>query len=194
VRLGVLGGTFDPPHLGHLVLAEFAREQLALDRVRFIPAGDPWRKTGREVSPAAHRLEMTHLAIDHDPYFEIDDCEVLRPGATYTVETLLAVRESLQPDDVLYFIAGEDALADMPSWRDPAGIVAVARIAVVPREGAPLPAGLPFPPERIDRIEMPYIGISSTLIRERVRAGLSLRYLVAPAVAAYIRAQGLYLS
>ena len=192
MRLGVLGGTFDPPHVGHLIVAEFAREQLHLDSVRFIPAGDPWRKAGRDIAAAPHRLAMTRLAVADNESFAVDDREVQRSGPSYTVDTLREIKEqSLPPDGELFFVLGEDALVDLPYWRDPAAIAALARIAVVPRAGNP-PVDLPFVSERVVRVEMPYIGINSTLVRERTRLGLSLRYLVAPAVAAYIREQGLY--
>ena len=192
MRLGVLGGTFDPPHVGHLIVAEFAREQLHLDSVRFIPAGDPWRKAGRDIAAAAHRLAMTRLAVADNESFAVDDREVRRSGPSYTVDTLREIKEqSLPPGGELFFILGEDALADLPYWRDPAAIAALARIAVVPRAGNP-PVDLLFVSERVVRVEMPYIGINSTLVRERARLGLSLRYLVAPAVAMYIKEQGLY--
>lgn len=192
MRLGVLGGTFDPPHVGHLVLAELAREQLRLDRVRFIPAGDPWRKAHREVTPARHRLEMVRLAVADNAAFEVDDCEVMREGATYTVDTLRLLRAALGPADEVYFLVGEDALVDMAAWRDPAGIADQALIAVAPRDDVELPPNLPIDRDRVVRVDMPYIAISSTELRERARRGLSLRYLVPPAVEAYIRENRLY--
>ena len=139
MRVGILGGTFDPPHIAHLILAEVAREQLNLDKVLFIPAGDPWRKSDRTVTSGSHRLAMTKLAIKGNAAFEIDDCEIRREGATYTVDTLRELRARLHPDDVLVFLVGQDALADMPHWRDPAGIAEAAVIAIAPRDGAPLP-------------------------------------------------------
>jgi nicotinate-nucleotide adenylyltransferase len=193
VNIGVLGGTFDPPHLGHLILSQFALEQLHLDKVLFIPAGDPWRKAERAVTSSAHRLEMTRRAVSDNPAFELDDREVKRSGPSYTVETLREIRQSLGPDANLFFVVGEDALADMPAWRDPEGIAAEAKLAVAPRKDAPLPEGLSIPAWRMVRIEMPYIGISSTLIRERARQKLGLGYLVPSTVAAYIREQSLYL-
>jgi nicotinate-nucleotide adenylyltransferase len=192
VKLGIFGGTFDPPHVGHLILAEHAREQLQLDGVRFLPAGDPWRKSGRDLASAADRLAMTRLAVAGNEAFGVDDREMTREGPTYTVDTLREMRAVLSPADELFFILGGDALADLPYWHDPAGIAALARIAVVPREGASLPR-LPFGAERLVRVEMPYIGISSTLVRERARRGLSLRYLVPPAVEGYILERSLYM-
>jgi len=191
LRVGVFGGTFDPPHIGHLILAQHAYEQLHLDCVLFIPAGDPWRKRSRDVTPAFHRLAMTRLATVDNSVFSVDDCEVTREGATYTVDTLRELNGRLGAGSELFFILGEDALADLPHWRDPEGIAAEAMIAVVPREGVELPP-LPFSSERLVQVVMPYIGISSTELRIRARDGLSLRYHVPSGVEAYIHEQGLY--
>jgi len=190
MRTGVLGGTFDPVHLAHLVLAEQAREQLRLDRVLFVPAGDPWRKAHREVSPARQRVEMTRLAIADNPAFELDEREVKREGPTYTVDTLHELRRAY-PSDELFLLLGEDALADLPFWRDPEGIAAAAQIVVAPRSGADAPE-LPFEASRVVRIDMPRLEISSTDLRARAAEGRSLRYLVPAAVEAYIRENGLY--
>lgn len=189
LRLGVLGGTFDPVHVGHLILAESARTQLGLDRVLFIPAGDPWRKASRAVTRGEHRLAMVRLAIADNPAFEVDEREVRRPGPSYTSETLRELRGGLAAGDEIYFLLGEDALVDLPNWHDPAEILRSAWLAVAPRGGAPLPA---LAEARVVRVEMPYIGISSSDLRERVRHGLGLRYLVPPSVEAYVREQGLY--
>ena len=185
--LGLLGGAFDPPHLGHLALGERARRQLGLARVRLLPAGDPWRKAARGVTPAAERLAMTRLAAQGDPAFEVDAREVERPGPSYTVDTLRELRDEGERDVVL--ILGSDALADMPCWREPDAIVALARLAVAPRAGQPVeaPAGA-----RLLVIDMPPLAISSTLVRERVRAGEPLDGLLPDAVAAHVRARGLY--
>jgi nicotinate-nucleotide adenylyltransferase len=197
-RTGVLGGTFDPPHLGHLILAEEARCALALDRVLLVPAAQPWRKSDRAVSPAAARLAMLRLAVAGDPYFDVSTLEIDRGGPTYTVETLAALRAELAPVDELYFILGEDALLDLPRWRDPAGIIRLARVAVAARDGdlsadlAALEQQIPGIRARVDVVPMPQIGISSTEIRRRVREGGSIRFLVPPAVAGYIAEQGLY--
>lgn len=192
--IGLLGGTFDPPHVGHLVLGECAREQLGLERVYFMPAGDPWRKAGLGVTSAAHRLAMTHLAIADNPGFHLDEREVERIGPTYTVDTLREMHGQGLDDVVL--ILGSDALADMPAWRDPDVITALARLAVAPKgadqgEQAWLAAqlGLDAPPIVV---EMPPLPVSSTLVRERVQEGMPIRYLVPPAVEDYIREHGLY--
>lgn len=200
VRVGVLGGTFDPIHIGHLVLAEQAREQLALGEVLFVPAGDPWRKAGRRITPAGDRVAMVELAIAGNPAFHVCRIEVERPGPSYSVETLARLAAE-RPEAELYFILGEDALFDLPNWKDPAGIVSLARIAVAARGPASRLDALP--PERLDRlvpglgarfvrVEMPAIGVSATDLRERVRRGGTVRYLVPEAVERYIGERGLY--
>ena len=193
MRIGVLGGTFDPIHIAHLLLAEQAREQLALDKVLLIPAGDPWRKAGRDIAPAPLRLQMTRLAADGNGYLEVDDREIRREGATYTVDTLRELRAELDEDDDLFLLLGDDALADIPNWKDPASLPDFAVMAVVPRQGYDLPESLPFDPAKVVRVDLPYIDISSTDLRERVRAGRSLRYMVPEAVRSFIEEQGLYL-
>ncbi len=198
MRLGVLGGTFDPPHLGHLILAQCAFAQLKLDAVKFIPAGDPWRKVSYEVTPAQHRLEMARLAVAGDARFGVDDCEVRRQGPTYTSETLTELRSALGASAQLYFLVGEDAVEDMRYWRDPQAIFAAARLAVAPRLDAPVPVpptggGLePLVLPDHDRLDMPYIGINATDLRARIRRGESVKYLVPETVDAYIREHGLY--
>jgi nicotinate-nucleotide adenylyltransferase len=192
MRIGVLGGTFDPIHIAHLLLAEQAREQLALDVVLFIPAGDPWRKAGREVAPAAARLAMTRLAVEPYEAFEVDDCEVRRAGPTYTVETLRELHARYGAEEDLFLLLGGDALSDLPYWHDPSGIAEEAMVVVAPRRDAVSPESLPFPPERVLTIEMPDIAISSTDLRQRARYGRSLRFFVPDAVASYIEENGLY--
>jgi nicotinate-nucleotide adenylyltransferase len=194
MRLGVLGGTFDPPHIAHLIFAEQACEQLELDRVLFIPAGDPWRKADRQITPAAQRLEMVRIATQDNPAFDVDDSEIRREGPTYTVETLRELSKGLHEGDQLFFLAGEDALADLPYWHDPAGIASLATIVVAPRQGAATPADLPFHASRLARIAMPFMDVSSTDLRQRAREGRSLRYLVPPAVEKYIHENKLYVS
>jgi nicotinate-nucleotide adenylyltransferase len=193
MRFGVLGGTFDPIHVAHLVLAEQAREQLVLDKVLLIPAGDPWRKAGRDITPALLRLEMARRAAAGNDYLEVDAREVLREGASYTIDTLRELRAELDDDDDLFLILGEDALADLPNWREPASLADYATIVVAPREGIDSPELLPFDPSAIERIDMPYIDVSATDLRHRARLGRSLRYLVPDAVLAFIEERGLYM-
>jgi nicotinate-nucleotide adenylyltransferase len=193
MKIGVFGGTFDPPHAGHLILAEAAREQLALDKVMFIPAGDPWRKSDRIVSPATHRLAMTLLAVEGNAAFEVEDYEVVREGPSYSVETLEILREHLGHATELYLILGEDALADVPHWHQPERLVELSTLAVANRRGVKMPA-LPFDHARVVAIEMPGIDISSTELRVRASKGLSLRYQMPDAVERYIVENGLYRS
>jgi nicotinate-nucleotide adenylyltransferase len=191
MRVGLMGGTFDPIHVAHLVLAEQAREQLALDSVLFMPAGDPWRKTQRDITPAAHRLEMTRLAVDDREGFEVDDLEVRRRGPTYTVETLQELRRRHGPESELFLLLGEDALIDLPFWRNPEGIAAQASIVVAPRADVEMPE-LPFKQGRLLRIDMPALEISSTDLRRRAQQGRSLRFLVPDPVIEYIERHGIY--
>lgn len=199
-RIGVLGGTFDPPHYGHLILAEQARELLALDQLLLLPAAQPWRKSDRAVTPAAARLALLRLAVADDPYFAVSPMEIERGGPTYTVETLAALRETLGPAASLVFILGRDALLDLPNWRDPAGILALASLGVAARGGLPgaeltaLNAALPGLRERLTVVPMPQIDISSTDIRRRVAEGRSIRFLTPPAVIVAIVEEGLYRS
>jgi nicotinate-nucleotide adenylyltransferase len=191
LRLGVLGGTFDPIHVGHLILAECAREQFGLATIRFIPAGDPWRKANRKITAKEHRLAMTRLAIDRNSVFEVDPREVQRSGPSYTSETLDELRAGLQAGDELYFLLGEDALEDLPHWHDADAIFNAATVAVAPRGEAAAEPVLTAP-RKVERIDMPYVGISSTDLRERVRRGQSIRYMVPAEVEAYIRDNALY--
>lgn len=196
-RIALLGGTFDPPHIGHLVLGECVRWQFECDRVLFVPAGDPYRKTGtdtaenrraavaapRVVSPGTLRLEMVRLAIADNPRFAADGREVARAGPTYTIDTLRELRAEGCEDLVL--VLGSDTLADLPNWREPEEIRRLARVVVAEKE--PGADTGPF-----DRVEMPLLRISSTGIRARVAAGKPVRYLVPEAVRQFIERKGLY--
>jgi nicotinate-nucleotide adenylyltransferase len=199
MNLGVLGGTFDPPHIGHLMLAEEARLALSLGRVLFVPAGDPWRKVGRELSPPEHRLAMVRLAVGADPNYAVSTLEIEREGPSYTVETLTALHEQLPADSELFFIVGQDSLADLPNWRQPQRIISLARLAVAARaawesaQADALEKEVPGISQRLVWLDMPRIDISSTAVRERVRQGQSIRYWVPPPVEEYIRQHGLYL-
>jgi nicotinate-nucleotide adenylyltransferase len=191
----MLGGTFDPVHLGHLILGETAREELDLDRVIFVPTGQPWRKADREIAPAPDRLEMLRLATADNPRFAVSTLEIEREGPSYS-EVTLAALQAENTGAEMFFILGRDALADLPNWHDPARVVSLATLAVAQRgDGdsslaedpalARLNAG-------IVAVHMPQIEISATDIRERVRSGRSIRYLVPAAVADYITRRGLY--
>lgn len=181
--LALLGGTFDPPHIGHLVLAECARLQFGAEKVLFLPAGDPWRKAGRPVTPAADRLAMTSRAVASNSHFFVDDREMRRAGPTYTVDTLESLRD--EGYDNLILILGSDAVADMPTWKQPERIRQLATIVVARKGEATVEAGMLV-------VDMPQIGISSTDIRARVAAGKTIRYLVLAPVGAYIYEHGLY--
>jgi nicotinate-nucleotide adenylyltransferase len=194
VNVGILGGTFDPVHHGHLVLAEHARDQLALDIVLFVPAGDPWRKSGRAITPAEHRLAMLRLAVEGNEAFGISDIELRRAGPTYTADTLEQIAAE-RLDDAFWFILGADALADLPNWRDPERIVRHAMLAVAAREAQELNTtqlNMPVLAGRITPFDCPRIDVSSSAVRDRVAAGSSVRYLVPEPVAAYIDEHGLY--
>jgi nicotinate-nucleotide adenylyltransferase len=204
-RLGILGGTFDPIHVGHLALAEEARETLGLGRVLFVPAGDPWQKGGTGVTPAGIRYALVERAIADNPAFAASRVEVDRSGPTYTADTLAAIAEAeraagREPD--LWFILSAEALAGLPSWHDPERVLALAHLAVVPRLDdaddlgvalARFAADFPGQAERAVFLPGPRLAISGTLIRTRVAAGRSIRYLVPDAVAAAIREYALYL-
>jgi nicotinate-nucleotide adenylyltransferase len=196
MRLGLFGGTFDPIHLGHLILAEQCREACGLDRVWFVVAGSPPHKRSDRTS-VAHRLEMVRIAIAGHPSFEVSDIEAKRPGPHYSVETIEAVGRE-RPGDDLFFLIGADSLADLSSWREPERIARLATIVVVNRPGFDQVdlAGLPdFGPgsRRLQAVTIPSIGIASNDLRFRLAGGRSIRYMVPRGVEAYIETQGLYL-
>jgi nicotinate-nucleotide adenylyltransferase len=193
LRVGVLGGTFDPVHRGHLALARSALDELGLDEVLFVPAGQPWRKEGRIIAPAAHRLAMLRLALEGEPAFRVETLELDRPGPSYTADTLEALRAA-RPDDELFLVLGEDALDDLPTWVRPERILELATSAVARRAGVPPAAGegLPGLRERAVWLRMPLVDVSATEIRERVRRGLPVGELVPPVVEVYIQEHGLY--
>jgi nicotinate-nucleotide adenylyltransferase len=192
-RFGLLGGSFDPPHLGHLAFAEWARVQLDLEGVLFMPAGDPPHKRRARMTEARHRLAMTRLAVRGNPAFAVSDLEVRRNGPSYTVDTLRALTAA-HPRRAWVLLMGADAFTGFGTWRDPEGILARAQLAVALRPGARRPragrwtrtgAGVTF-------LDNPGLEVSSTALRDRARAGLSLRYLVPEAVARHITRHALY--
>ncbi len=193
---GVLGGTFDPVHHGHLAIAEEAREALGLERVIFMPAATPPHKPDRPVTEAADRVAMVGLAISGNPSFELSRLEVERGGASYTVDTLEALRERgiVEP----WFILSAEALAGLPTWRNPVRILALCRLAVVPRDGyepldtAWVAARFPGLEDRVTFLPGPLLPISGSVVRRRAAAGRSVRYLVPDAVAGYIADHRLY--
>lgn len=196
-RLGVLGGTFDPIHTTHLRIASHARTALALDRVLFIPAGEPWRKAGRPISAARHRLAMVRAALTSSPGFQASDLELRRAGPTYTTDTLRTLRN--RGDEQIWFIVGSDALVDMPHWHQPQQLITLARLAVVVRPTTRLSADqldelIPGLSRVVDWVEMPPSSISATDLRRRLatNADPALSADIPTATLAYIWANGLY--
>jgi nicotinate-nucleotide adenylyltransferase len=186
MRLGIFGGTFDPPHVGHLIAAQEIHHQLALDQLLIIPAAVPPHKRDREVTSAAVRLEMTTAAFAGDDRFRVSDVEVRREGASYTVDTLRALRDEW-PDAELVLAMGADQAAELGTWKEPEAIRRLATVAAFAREGQAVPEGWEGPV-----VPVPFMEISSTEIRRRVAAGEPVSYLVAEPVEAIIRREGLY--
>jgi len=191
-RLGLFGGTFDPPHLGHLALAEWAREQLRLDRVLFIPAGQPPHKRGRRISSAAARLAMTRLATRGHPGFRVSTLELDSRRASFTVDTLNQVA-ARHPRARLFLLIGADSLDEFRTWRSPEAILERATLAVAARPGAGRAATRAWARRHgVVWLGNPGLEVSSSLVRERARAGGSVRYLVSDAVARYVARHRLY--
>ncbi len=200
MRVGIYGGTFDPVHVGHLILAEQAREQVRLDEVWFVPAYRPPQKEGQTVTRFEQRVEMLALAIAGNPAFRIDELEKERAGPSYTVETLAELHRR-HPGTTFLLVIGGDSLADLPNWYDPRGIVAQAALAVMARPGVPLLSAaelrrrLGLPPDSplgLELVQAPLIDVSSRDLRRRVAEGRSIRYCVPRAVEVYIHDKGLY--
>ncbi len=197
MKIGVLGGTFDPIHIGHLIVAEEARLKLGLCQVLFVPAGQPWLKQDHDITPAVHRVEMVRRAIAGNAHFRLCTLEVERPGPSYTVDTLAALQEELGGEASLFFILGRDTLASLPLWKEPKKLVQLCRLVVAPRAGSQdlshLEEAIPGVLDNVIQLDMPIIGVSSSEIRQRVGQGLSIRYLVPASVERYIVKQKLYL-
>lgn len=198
MRIGILGGTFDPIHFGHLLAAEETRSGLHLDRVLFAPAEDPPHKRGHPILPVAHRLRMVNLAIADNAAFVTCTIDIDRPGPHYTVDTIRLIRKEWETnEDETFFIMGADSLAHLLTWHQPAQLVKLCRLAVVARPGysanmSELEAALPGIGSRLDWVEMPVLGISSSDLQRRVREGRSIRYQVPAAVAEYVARHKLY--
>jgi nicotinate-nucleotide adenylyltransferase len=199
--LGVFGGTFDPIHVAHLAVAEEAVEALGLERVLFVPAGEPPHKPGREITPAEDRLAMVELAIADNPRFAVDRLELDRPGPSYTVDTLDALRATRAAAGLaegLTLILSAEAFLDLMTWREPRRVLELARVVVAPRDGYPdagpefLAEHLPDLADRATFLDGPRLRLSASELRARAAAGRSLRYLVPDAVSAYIGDHGLY--
>jgi nicotinate-nucleotide adenylyltransferase len=185
---GILGGTFDPPHVGHMILAQSAYESLHLDKVIFVPTSIQPHKINKVGTPGTVRYKMLELAIDNDPRFSISDIEIGRPGISYTVDTFVLLRAQYQ-DDNLYLLMGSDNVVDISAWKDPEQLFSLCKVAAARR-----PENAPSGPysNRVRYFEMPSIQLSSTLIRKKVKEGSSIKYLVPAAVEEYIFSNGLY--
>jgi nicotinate-nucleotide adenylyltransferase len=197
-RIGILGGTFDPPHVGHLWLATLAADAFGLDRVLFMPAAQPPHKAGRVVTRATDRLIMTRLAIAGDPLFELCSIEMERPGPSYTIDSVDQLRAQYGVDADLYLIMAADSLADIDGWREPDRLLERIEWIVGPRPGSDLPD-----PDRLEErfgaaagrihlLEGPSLDVSSSAVRRRVAAGHAIRYLVPRGVEELIADRGLY--
>lgn len=195
-RLGLLGGTFNPPHLAHLVCAQEAFVQLSLDRVLFVPVFEPPHKDVEAEPGVEHRIELCRRAVGDDPRFDVSRIEADTPGRSYTVDTLRKLHES-NPEDDLTFIVGGDMAQALPTWQEPEAVLSLATLGVAEREGVRRAdiserlSGLAGA-DRIRFFDMPRLDISSSMIRRRIALGRPIRYLVPDAVASYIADEGLY--
>lgn len=196
MRRGLLGGTFDPIHMGHLIIAEQVMSQLALDRIDFVPVGVPWMKRGEKILPGFHRITMVELALEGNNNLRVLTLEVDRPGDTFTVDTLEELHEI--EEDSLFFIMGMDTLQGFSKWKAPKRILDLATLVVVRRPRVPrvrldkIETLAPGASDRIVEVGAPLIDISSTDIRQRVMDGRSIQYLVPDSVREYIQKLGLY--
>ncbi|WP_019851258.1 MULTISPECIES: nicotinate-nucleotide adenylyltransferase [Desulfitobacterium] len=197
-RIGIMGGTFDPLHYGHLVAAEMARHEFALGKVIFIPTGNPPHKIGRKVTSSGDRYEMVRRAIMDNEFFEVSDIEIRREGYSYTVDTLEAMH-GLYPQHELYFITGADAFREIFTWREVQSVLSLCHFIGASRPGfdphdflEELKRGYPEFLSRMHLFDVPALAISSTDIRSRVKEGKSIRYLLPESVRLYIEEVGLY--
>jgi nicotinate-nucleotide adenylyltransferase len=196
LRLGVMGGTFDPIHHGHLVAASEVQARFALDEVVFVPTGEPWQKAGRKVSQAEDRYLMTTIATASNPRFSVSRVDIERPGPTYTVDTLKDIRAARGPELELFFITGADALGQILTWKGVDEVFDLAHFVGVSRPGVDLAEAdiAHLPEESVTLLEVPALTISSTTCRQRVAEGLPIWYLVPDGIVQYIAKRGLYRS
>ena len=200
MNIGVLGGTFDPIHLGHLIVAEEVKARLDLAEILFVPAGQPWLKMSSPILAAEHRVQMLRLALGGKPYFKLSTMEIERAGPSYTVDTIAELKGQLGAGDRLFFILGWDNLAQLPQWQEPARLVDLCRLVAVPRVGYPAPdldsleAVIPGLSQATILLDTPHIDITASAIRDRAAQGLSIRHLVPEPVERYIREKGLYIT
>jgi len=200
MNIGVLGGTFDPIHNGHLIVAEETRTRLNLAEVLFVPAGQPWLKADISILAAEHRVQMVRLAIADKSYFKLSTIEIDRAGLSYTVDTIAELQAQLGAGDELFFILGWDNLAELPQWKEPSRLIKMCRLVAVPRVGYPIPdlksleAIIPGLSQRVILLDKPEVDISASVIRQLAAQGLSIRHLVPEPVDEYIRRHKLYLT
>ena len=199
MKIGLLGGTFDPIHNGHIVVAVETRARLDLAEVLFVPAGQPWLKEDSPILAAEHRVQMIRLAIAEQPYFKLSTMEIDRAGPSYTVDTITELQAQLGAGDEFFFILGWDNLAQLPLWKEPSRLIKMCRLVAVPRPGYSLPnlnsleAAIPGLSRRLTLLEKPEVDIDATEIRNRVAQGLPIGHLVPEPVDEYIRQHKLYL-
>ena len=189
-RIGIMGGTFDPIHHGHLVAASEVAHLFHLDEVVFVPTGQPWQKTGRQVSAGEHRYLMSVVATAANPRFWVSRVDIDRPGPTYTVDTVRDIAV-IRPAAKLFFITGADALAAILSWKDAAGLFEMCHLVGVTRPGYRL-SDAHLPPDTVTLVDVPAMAISSSAVRDRTAAGQPIWYLVPDGVVQYIAKHGLY--
>jgi nicotinate-nucleotide adenylyltransferase len=198
MKIGILGGTFDPVHNGHLAIAEEARAYLNLTEVLFLPAGQPWMKSDRSISPAQHRVAMLALALQTRPYFKLSTMEIEHQGPSYSVDSVAQLKAQAVEATDWYFILGWDNLSKIPRWKEPAKMVEMCFLVAVPRPGYDRPnvkkleAKIPGIAKKIILMDKPRVDISATDIRNKVAQGLAINGLVPEAVAQYIKEKGLY--
>lgn len=195
-RIGIFGGTFNPPHIAHLIMADDVREQMHLDKILFIPSGNPPLKDGSEVISACHRLNMAKLSFENDVHFEVSDIELKNTGKkSYTVNTLMKLREVYEDEQVkFYLILGIDNLIDFPKWKDPQKLFLLSEVVIINRPGFFVQDVLPEYSGMVKFLSVPMLDISSTLVRDYVAHKKSIKYLVTPEVEIYIKDNKLYLN
>jgi nicotinate-nucleotide adenylyltransferase len=197
MRLGVIGGTFDPIHIGHLILAEGARDALHLGRVLFVPAGHPPHKRSIRITASRHRLQMVRLAIAGNGHLAISRVDLDRAGPSYTVDTIRLLQHAWGPDARIHFLIGGDSLAELPTWHQPERLIEICQVVAVPRLGyepdlEALDRAIPGAADRVQVLHTPLVDLSATEIRDRIRNRRSIRYLVPEAVERYIYRHRLY--
>ena len=200
MNIGVMGGTFDPIHKGHLIVAEEVRARLDLAEILFVPAGQPWLKANTPIAAAAHRIQMVRLAIADKPYCKLSTMEIERAGPSYTVDTIAELQGQLGAGDEIFFILGWENLAELPKWHEQSRLIKMCYLVAVPRPGYPAPdlksleSDIPGLSQRVTLLDTPEIDISASTIRNRIAQGLSIAHLVPEPVERYIKEHWLYIT